>query len=81
MLAWTTTPWTLPSNLALCVNPELTCAPALCLFFDVLDHSFKAPSPFQVSAGAEQNHQHQVDRGEGEVTQSQYHSNKKSTAD
>ena len=24
MLAWTTTPWTLPSNLALCVNPELT---------------------------------------------------------
>ena len=21
-LAWTTTPWTLPSNLALCVNPE-----------------------------------------------------------
>lgn len=26
MLAWTTTPWTLPSNLALCVNPELKCA-------------------------------------------------------
>ena len=23
MLAWTTTPWTLPSNLALCVNPEM----------------------------------------------------------
>ncbi|RVE54288.1 hypothetical protein evm_001115 [Chilo suppressalis] len=23
MLAWTTTPWTLPSNLALCVNPKL----------------------------------------------------------
>merc|ERR1719295_2375224 len=23
-LAWTTTPWTLPSNLALCVNPKLT---------------------------------------------------------
>ena len=23
MLAWTTTPWTLPSNLALCVNPDL----------------------------------------------------------
>lgn len=23
MIAWTTTPWTLPSNLALCVNPEL----------------------------------------------------------
>ena len=24
MLAWTTTPWTLPSNLALCVHPEFT---------------------------------------------------------
>lgn len=24
LLAWTTTPWTLPSNLALCVNPEYT---------------------------------------------------------
>ena len=23
-LAWTTTPWTLPSNVALCVNPDLT---------------------------------------------------------
>merc|ERR1712151_1397372 len=23
LLAWTTTPWTLPSNVALCVNPEL----------------------------------------------------------
>lgn len=23
LLAWTTTPWTLPSNLALCVNPKL----------------------------------------------------------
>lgn len=23
LLAWTTTPWTLPSNLALCVNPEI----------------------------------------------------------
>ena len=22
ILAWTTTPWTLPSNVALCVNPE-----------------------------------------------------------
>ena len=26
MIAWTTTPWTLPSNLALCVNPGLTYA-------------------------------------------------------
>ncbi|XP_051931486.1 isoleucine--tRNA ligase, cytoplasmic [Hippocampus zosterae] len=24
LIAWTTTPWTLPSNLALCVNPEMT---------------------------------------------------------
>ena len=24
ILAWTTTPWTLPSNLALCVNPSET---------------------------------------------------------
>ena len=23
VLAWTTTPWTLPSNLALCVNPQM----------------------------------------------------------
>ena len=23
IIAWTTTPWTLPSNLALCVHPEL----------------------------------------------------------
>lgn len=23
-LAWTTTPWTLPSNLGLCVNPNFT---------------------------------------------------------
>lgn len=24
LLAWTTTPWTLPSNLSLCVNPDYT---------------------------------------------------------
>lgn len=24
LLAWTTTPWTLPSNVALCVNPDMT---------------------------------------------------------
>jgi isoleucyl-tRNA synthetase len=24
LLAWTTTPWTLPTNLALCVHPEFT---------------------------------------------------------
>lgn len=26
LLVWTTTPWTLPSNLAACVNPTLTYA-------------------------------------------------------
>ena len=24
MIAWTTTPWTLPSNLGLCVHPDFT---------------------------------------------------------
>ena len=24
VIAWTTTPWTLPSNLALCVHPDFT---------------------------------------------------------
>ena len=30
ILAWTTTPWTLPSNLALCVNPKETYARVKC---------------------------------------------------
>lgn len=30
-LAWTTTPWTLPSNLALCVNPEYTYVKIKCI--------------------------------------------------
>lgn len=30
MVAWTTTPWTLPSNLALCVNPSFTYVKAQC---------------------------------------------------
>ena len=30
-LAWTTTPWTLPSNLALCVNPDLIYAKIKCI--------------------------------------------------
>ncbi len=34
LLAWTTTPWTLPSNLALCVNPTMT-------YVKVLDHKTK----------------------------------------
>ena len=32
MIAWTTTPWTLPSNLALCVHPELTYVKVLVRF-------------------------------------------------
>ena len=30
ILAWTTTPWTLPSNIALCVNPEEDYAKVKC---------------------------------------------------
>jgi isoleucyl-tRNA synthetase len=30
ILAWTTTPWTLPSNVALCVNPDETYAKVAC---------------------------------------------------
>ena len=37
ILAWTTTPWTLPSNLALCVNENLT----YCKFVDTSDKSGK----------------------------------------
>ncbi|XP_058855775.1 isoleucine--tRNA ligase, cytoplasmic-like [Acipenser ruthenus] len=32
LIAWTTTPWTLPSNLALCVNPEL-------MYVKIKDHA------------------------------------------
>lgn len=31
ILAWTTTPWTLPSNVGLCVNPDITYAKASCI--------------------------------------------------
>ncbi len=31
LLAWTTTPWTLPSNLGLCVNPKETYAKVKCI--------------------------------------------------
>ena len=31
ILAWTTTPWTLPSNVALCVNPEVEYAKVACV--------------------------------------------------
>ncbi len=35
MVAWTTTPWTLPSNLALCVNPELDYVRVLGMFLSL----------------------------------------------
>lgn len=43
MLAWTTTPWTLPSNLALCVNPELKCA---CLSVNQETYYIGVPASF-----------------------------------
>ncbi len=41
LLAWTTTPWTLPSNLALCVGPDI----AYCLVQDAatLEHLVRGP--------------------------------------
>ena len=36
ILAWTTTPWTLPSNLALCVNPKEDYAKAIELYEGIL---------------------------------------------
>ena len=36
MVAWTTTPWTLPSNLALCVNPKFTYVKVKLSLFQVL---------------------------------------------
>uniref|UniRef100_A0A669BB44 Isoleucine--tRNA ligase, cytoplasmic n=1 Tax=Oreochromis niloticus TaxID=8128 RepID=A0A669BB44_ORENI len=50
LIAWTTTPWTLPSNLALCVNPELLYvkvkgdfSAGLCLRFQVFYLLFRFP--------------------------------------
>ncbi|NXU43044.1 SYIC protein, partial [Drymodes brunneopygia] len=37
LVAWTTTPWTLPSNLALCVNPELQYICETPVLFSILD--------------------------------------------
>ena len=62
-LAWTTTPWTLPSNTALCVGPEIeyirvmstnpyTGAPAIyVLAKDLLDAWFGPKIPFKVLDG------------------------------
>ncbi|KAI5062233.1 hypothetical protein GOP47_0022772 [Adiantum capillus-veneris] len=42
MVAWTTTPWTLPSNLALCVNPNFSYVKAQC---KVMDTAVKSDNP------------------------------------
>ncbi len=64
MLAWTTTPWTLPSNTALCVGPEIeyvrvmsqnpyTGAPAIyVLAKDLVDTWFGSKVPFRVLEGS-----------------------------
>ena len=41
-LAWTTTPWTLPSNLALCVNPDETYCKSQKLLTAILIYLAKA---------------------------------------
>lgn len=55
VLAWTTTPWTLPSNLALAVGPELTYAKIrdknrehYILALDRLPHFYKIPDDYEV---------------------------------
>lgn len=56
MLAWTTTPWTLPSNLALCVHPELiyvkireTDSKRLFILAECrLEHIFKDSSKYEI---------------------------------
>ncbi len=55
-LAWTTTPWTLPSNLALAVGPELTYAKVkdnasgemYILALDRVDNLYKDPSEYEI---------------------------------
>ena len=63
-LAWTTTPWTLPSNTALCVGPEIeyvrvqsvnpyTGTPAIyVLAKDLVETWFNAKTPFKVLDGS-----------------------------
>ncbi|KAL5013777.1 hypothetical protein ScPMuIL_008047 [Solemya velum] len=56
MIAWTTTPWTLPSNLALCVNPELdyvkvrdtTTGKTYIMMEARLEALFKKPEEFEI---------------------------------
>lgn len=55
LLAWTTTPWTLPSNLAIAVGPDLTYAKIkdkngeiYILALDRVPHYYKDPSEYEV---------------------------------
>ncbi len=55
LLAWTTTPWTLPSNLAIAVGPELTYAKVkdkngetYILALDRIPHYYKNPDEYEV---------------------------------
>lgn len=55
LLAWTTTPWTLPSNLALTVGPELTYAKIkdqngehYIMALDRIPHYYKNPEDYEV---------------------------------
>ena len=43
IIAWTTTPWTLPSNLALCVHPDLDYVKVKVMFFIFL-HTWRKNS-------------------------------------
>ena len=55
LLAWTTTPWTLPSNLAIAVGPELTYAKVkdtngevYIMALDRIPHYYKNPEDYKV---------------------------------
>jgi isoleucyl-tRNA synthetase len=61
LLAWTTTPWTLPSNVALCVNPDedylwfdwngQTCVMAKALVSQVTGEDFESIKPIETVKG------------------------------
>ncbi len=48
LVAWTTTPWTLPSNLALCVNPEFTYVRVRCAALAIAAAAAAAAGPLSV---------------------------------
>jgi isoleucyl-tRNA synthetase len=51
LVAWTTTPWTLPSNLALCVNPALKYIKVKGKFLNLLDDIFNNLLPSEKATG------------------------------